>query len=245
VTQLHQLLAVEAGAKKAADKALTDAYHAIQRGAQLNGLARSYAPMNEDGEPLPDEYTLVQVKVPAIIESLKPALARLLDVTATKDVTNLTATANVVLEDGTVVLEEVPATFLLWLEKRVEDLSTFISKLPTLDPAKEWDYDANTGAYRAKAEQTIRTKKVLRNHVKAEATDKHPAQVEVYTEDVPVGTWTKTEFSGAIPADDKAELVKRVSALADAVKMAREQANTQEVTDRKVGTDILDYLFQS
>lgn len=41
---------------------------------------------------------------------------------------------------------------------------------------------------------------VPRNHVKAEATDKHPAQVEVYHEDVPVGYWTTVKFSGALPA---------------------------------------------
>jgi hypothetical protein len=243
VTQLHQLLAVETGAKKTADTALTGAYHAIQRTAQLSGLTRTYTPRDEEGERLPDESTLVQVKVGDIVDLLGPALTRWLDVTFTKDATNTTASADVVLEDGTVLLEDVPATYLLWLEKRVEDLSTLVGKLPTLDPAKNWAYDANAGAYRAEPEQTTRTKKVLRNHVKAEATDKHPAQVEVYTEDVIIGTWTKTEFSGAIPADRKAVLVDRVARLADAVKMAREKANTQEVTDRKAGAAILDYVF--
>ena len=51
--------------------------------------------------------------------------------------------------------------------------------------------------------QTLRTKKVPRNHVKAEATEKHPAQVEVYYEDVAVGYWTTVKFSGALPAQPR------------------------------------------
>jgi hypothetical protein len=35
--------------------------------------------------------------------------------------------------------------------------------------------------------------------VKAEATEKHPAQVEVYHEDVVVGQWKTVKFSGALP----------------------------------------------
>ena len=35
--------------------------------------------------------------------------------------------------------------------------------------------------------------------MKYEATEKHPAQVETYTEDIKVGEWTMVKFSGAIP----------------------------------------------
>lgn len=244
MSQLHQLLAVENGAKKGADIALTEAYHAIQRTAQFGGLARSYEPRTEDGEPMPSEYTLPQIKVDDLIDSVVPAVKRWLDVTISKDATNAIATANIVLDEGTTVIaSDVPAVTLLWLEKRCEDFSTFISKLPTLDPAKAWTYDENVGAYVARDEQTNKTKKVLKNHVKAEATDKHPAQVEVYTEDEVVGVYTKREFSGAIPADRKAKLQERAGRLLDAVRVAREKANTQEVTDRQVGGALTDYLF--
>ncbi len=39
-----------------------------------------------------------------------------------------------------------------------------------------------------------------RVQVKAEATDKHPAQAELYCEDMPIGYWTTVKFSGALPA---------------------------------------------
>jgi hypothetical protein len=91
--------------------------------------------------------------------------------------------------------------------------------------------------------QTIKTKKIPRNHVKAEATDKHPAQVEVYYEDVVVGTWRTIKFSGALPASRVNELLNRVEKLQEAVKFAREEANNMEVTEQKVGAKVFQYLF--
>ena len=88
-----------------------------------------------------------------------------------------------------------------------------------------------------------RTKKVPRNHVKAEATDRHPAQVEVYTEDVVVGNWERLMFSGEVSAKERKEMLERVSVLSDAVKFAREEANQTEVTQRNIGDNIFGYVF--
>lgn len=126
-------------------------------------------------------------------------LTRLFDVTATKDWANRTAAADVVV-DGTVLLPQVPVPYLLFLEKQLTDLHTFVRKLPVLDASEAWNLDPSTDAWKTDPVRTIRTKKVPRNHVKAEATEKHPAQVEVYYEDVPVGYWTTVKFSGALSA---------------------------------------------
>ena len=71
--------------------------------------------------------------------------------------------------------------------------------------------------------------------MKAEATEKHPAQVEVYYEDVVVGHWRTVKFSGALPASRVKELLERVDKLQQAVKFAREEANDSEVTDQQIG----------
>ena len=44
----------------------------------------------------------------------------------------------------------------------------------------------------------------------AEATQQHPAQVQVYMEDVPEGDWTTVKFSGALPASRVRTLLERV-----------------------------------
>ena len=137
----------------------------------------------------------------------------------------------------------MPVTYLLFLEKQLVDLHTFVKKLPVLDAAESWTFDESADCYATEPVQTVRTKKVPRNHVKAEATEKHPAQVEVYYEDVTVGYWKTVKFSGALPAKRVNELLERVEKLQQAVKFAREEANGTEV-DRPAGRRKgLRYLF--
>jgi hypothetical protein len=112
-----------------------------------------------------------------------------------------------------------------------------------LDASDTWVFDAAADCYATEPVQTVRTKKIPRNHVKAAATDRHPAQVEVYYEDVTVGYWRTLKFSGAMPAQKVNELLERVQKLQQAVKFAREEANNLEVKDQKVGAKVLEYLF--
>jgi hypothetical protein len=78
---------------------------------------------------------------------------------------------------------------------------------------------------------------------KAEATEQHPAQVEVYYEDVIVGYWRTVKFSGALPAERVNELLSRVEKLQEAVKYAREEANNIEADEQKVGERVFSYIF--
>jgi hypothetical protein len=112
-----------------------------------------------------------------------------------------------------------------------------------LDAAESWSFDEATDSYATAPSQTTRSKKVPRNHVKAEATEKHPAQVEMYFEDVLVGYWTTVKYSGALPQARISELKARVVKLAEAVKVAREAANSTPVVDQKIGDRVFDYLF--
>ncbi|WP_418956424.1 hypothetical protein [Streptomyces tritici] len=241
-TKLNQIIAVEKGVKSKAHQDLTAAHHGLQKPALLAGIARTYQPKDEEGEQLPPESTLVQLKAEDVLRDTAKTLTRLFDVTATKDWANCEARADVVV-DGRVVIAQAPVAYLLFLEKQLVDLMTFVRKLPVLDAAESWTQDPSTDAWKTEAVRTVRTKKVPRNHVKAEATDKHPAQVEVYYEDVPVGYWTTVKFSGALPARRVNELVDRVEKLQQAVKFAREEANATEVVDQRVGDAVFGYLF--
>lgn len=242
MTKLSQIVAIEKGVKAQADSVWTAAYHTFQKEPLLSGIARTYQPKDDAGDTLPPESTLVQIKVEDEVAKVVEAITRKFDVTLTKDTANCNAKADVVV-DGVVVLAAVPVTYLLFLEKQLVGLQTFVSKLPTLDPAFKWTLDANAGAYATDPVGTTKTKKVPRNWVKAEATDKHPAQVEVYHEDIIVGTWTTTKFSGAVPADRVVELSARVAKLQQAVKFAREEANGTAVVDQAAGAAVLGYIF--
>ncbi|MFI6416726.1 hypothetical protein ACIBG6_04720 [Streptomyces sp. NPDC050842] len=241
-TKLNQIIAVEKGVKSRAHQDLTTAHHGLQKPALLAGISRTYQPKDEEGEQLPPESTLVQVKAEDVLRDTARALTRLFDVTATKDWANCEARADVTV-DGRVLVGQVPVAYLLFLEKQLTDINTFVRKLPVLDAAESWTQDPSTDAWKTEVVRTVRTKKVPRNHVKAEATDKHPAQVDVYYEDVPVGYWTTVKFSGALPARRVNELLERVEKLQQAVKFAREEANSAEVTDQRVGDAVFGYLF--
>lgn len=239
---LNKLIAIESGVKTGAARKETDLYHTLQKQALLNGISRNYQPKDDDGDKLPSETTLVQIRVSEVLSDLSKELTRLFDITLTKETGNAQAKADVIV-DGVTLLKQVPVTYLLFLEKQLVNINTFVNKLPTLDPASEWDYDDNNDVWVTKPVQTVKTKKVPRNWVKAEATEKHPAQVEIFHEDIVVGYWTKVDSSGAIPAKRKTELLSRVEKLITAVKFAREQANSLEVEDQYAGEKVFNYLF--
>lgn len=243
MAKLNQIIAVEKGVKSRSFQELTEAHHQLQKPTLLSGISRTYRPKDEEGEALPPESTRVQIKADEIIRRTVEIMTELFDVTAIKDWANCKATANVVV-DGQTLLADVPVTYLLFLEKQLTDIHTFVKKLPVLDASETWSYDSAADAFATEPVQTIRTKKIPRNHVKAEATDKHPAQVEVYYEDVTVGYWRTIKFSGALPASRVNELLERVERLQQAIKFAREEANNTETTEQKIGDKIFQYIFK-
>lgn len=242
MARLNQIIAVEKGTKTRSQKDLTEAHHTLQKPALLAGISRTYRPRDEEGEQLPPEATRVQVKAEELIRKTADILTELFDVTATKDYTNCKARADVVV-DGKTLLPQVPVTYLLFLEKQLVDLHTFVKKLPVLDAAESWAFDASADCWATEPVQTAKTKKIPRNHVKAEATEKHPAQVEVYHEDIVVGYWKTVKFSGALPAKRVNELLDRIDKLTRAVKFAREEANNSQAEEQKVGRAFMEYLF--
>lgn len=242
MAKLNQIIAVVNGKKTKTTKSVTDVYHNLQKPTLFEGISRTYRPSDEDGETFPPEKKLVQYKVQDAVREVREALTELWDVTATQDWANQKAVADVKV-DGKVLLLKVPVTHLLFLEKQLTDLHTFVSKLPTLDSAEKWNFSQEADAFQSEESRTNKTKKVMRNHVKAAATDKHPAQVDVYTEDVKVGEWSTIKFSGAIQVKKKNEMLERVAKLQEAVKFAREEANNLEVENQTVAAPVLDFVF--
>ncbi len=243
MVKLNQIVAIEKGERAASLRVMTEVHHKLKEN-MLNGLRRTYQPKDDEGEMLPGESTNVQTTVPVVLADVRVAVGEYLNVVATRDFGNcdLSARADVVVGDQ-VVIAQAPVSFLLTLEKELVSLHTMIAGLPTLDPAVSWTFDEQNESYRSDPVQTTRTKKVPKAFVKAEATDKHPAQVEMFTEDVIVGTWTNVRLSGAVSDSTRRELAARVVELQKAVKFAREQANGAEVERLKHGNAVMSYLL--
>lgn len=241
-SKLNQIIAVASGKKTKSKDAVTEVYHKLQKATLFDGISRNYHPDDEDGERFPSENKNVQYKVRNAIDEAKAAWAELFDVTATQEWANCEARADVVV-GGQVLLSQVPVTYLLFLEKQCVDLQTFVTKLPTLDPAETWQWNSNADCYSSAEHRTTKSEKVMQNHIKYEATDKHPAQVETFTRDKKVGEWATVKFSGAIPQTLKNSFLGKIAQVIDAVKCAREQANSIEVKNVEVAKPLLTYLF--
>ncbi len=245
--KLNQVIAVVAGKKKKAEATVTEIYHKIQKSTLFEGISRVYSPKDDDpsnpaGERLPKEEKLVQVKVNDLVKEASMAWTEMFDLIATQDSANRIATADVKI-DGKAILKDVPVTHLLFLEKQITDVVTFIGKLPILDPSEAWNYNSSLDSYASSPSETTRTKKVPKAFVKYEATKEHPAQVDTFTEDILVGYWTTIKSSGAIPAKVKNDMLVRARKFLEAIVNAREEANSLEVTPVHEGKEVFDFIF--
>lgn len=240
--KLTQVLAVEQGLKVRVQQAVNSIHHDTQKADLLNGFDRRYTPFEEGGLAHPPENKGVTVIVEDQLARLRTHLVELFDVTATKDWANCSARANIVV-DGKTVLADVPATFLLFLEKRLSEQLKLVSEIKTLDAGKKWERDVGSGLYRADGEAKIRTEKKNKPIVLHPPTDKHPAQTQLVVEDVAVGSWNTTYFSGSISHERKIALQTRVQKLHDAVKSALALANSMDIEQQHVGDKLMKFLF--
>lgn len=244
---LGQVVAIQKDVLKSTTRQLTDAHHALQKPAMLEGLSREYQPRFEDGEQLPAEHQRVQATVKEMVDATRDALVRMFDATAARDYTNgpggpTEALADVKV-DGEVLVAKAPVPYLLYLEKQLTDLETFARKLPTHDPATDWTLESPRGVWKAAPVQTSRTVQVPRANVIVPATPQHPAQVQTYAENVVTGIWTLVKKTGSIPIAEQAALVGRIQKLQRAVHIAREEANRAEALEPQVGARVLEYIF--
>jgi hypothetical protein len=243
---LSQVVKAEKGVKIRVNEAISALYKAIQKTGEkgpMEGLHRTYQPRFDDGVAFPEEYRRVQYSAEGQLGAYFDELRGLLDVTATKDFGNAKGTASVVVGD-VVIVENAPPTFLLSLEQALTNLRTFITTLPTLDPATQWEWSPEADAFAARPVGTVRTEKVNVPVTLAPATDRHAAQVQMVTEDRVIGQWTTVKFSGYVKGDRVKELSDRVDRLLTAVKFAREEANAStEVELVRVGAAVQSYIF--
>lgn len=241
--KLNQINAIVTSRKGEAEKTVTEMYKLIQKEQLFAGRERTYRPLDEiNGQKLPPESQKVQQRTDELIKQAVAKWTELWNLVLTQDTGNQHAKADIIV-DGKAIMSNVPVTTLLFLDKQVNDLETFVNKLPTPDPAEEWSHDPNSGLLRSKATESIRTSKEPTVVVKYAATKEHPAQTELIYKDVAVGTWTQILYSGSIQADKKNAVLARIKKLQDAIKIAREQANLHEVDRQKAGEPLMAYVF--
>jgi hypothetical protein len=246
---LGQVIAAEAAARAEFNKRGGALHKQGQKTDLFNGFEKTYSPFAEAADggdarslQLPPEGHRVQLRAEDLLLSFMDEMRGAVDLAAAKDEANCLARADVVV-DGSLLLEGVPATHLLHMEKVLEDFATFVAKLPVLDPSVHWDLDADTRLRRAPESFTNREEVRPEVVIVAPATKEHPAQATTYQMRVAVGRWTTVRWSGALTEERKRELERRVSALKVAFKQARELANRVQADSRREADAIFAYIL--
>lgn len=242
MTKLNQVIAIEKGAKTRIYGAITELHKQAQKPELYYGFNKQYEPKDADGETFPPESKKVTLRSDDVLSEVRKLLTEFLDLTATKDFANMTAKADVEIS-GNILAADVPVPYLLFLEKQLTDLRTFVDKMPVLDEADNWATDEATGLFKTEPIRTHRTAKVVKPIVKYDATPEHPAQTDLISQDVVVGFWVQVKQSGAITRGDRRRLLERIETVLNAVKSAREEANGVEAQAKTVGDDLLGYIF--
>ena len=241
--KLHELLAFEKGVRKRSQAEMTEAHRQTADERLCSGLVKRYEPAEEGGIQYPSERVPVTTRYQDAMRRFGEAWAAEVDVVSRKDRANLSALADVEV-GGETLLGGAPATQLLFLEKHLEHVRTFLEKMTELPVGVSWEYEAASGLHRSDERMTQRTEKLQTPIVLYDATEKHPAQTQLITKDIVVGHWHSTSYSGAIPAERKRSMIARLDAVMNAVKAARERANTVEVPDAGAeGAALLRYVF--
>lgn len=245
MSKLHELLAVEADKNNIATKLVEESRATLaKKPDHFRGHIKQLTYFDEKrAAENAEETKLVVSTVDENLDYTLNHVASYFDVILQKELTNQTASADLVV-DGVVFAKSIPATFLLGMENRLKGLRALFEAAPTLPPAIDWSNDANagTGHYRSPKTMVPRTEKQVKFVTLAPATDKHPAQVKDWTEDVPVAKIETVEFSGMWTVQQKADALDRLDVLTQAVKKARQRANTAEVIDGHIGAVLTDFI---
>lgn len=250
MAKLHEVLAVRGQLKGQAESTRTDLGATFKSKRHLfEEKTVTFRPSEEGAESKREEQKDLQSTVMKELNWIAGIVSKYIDVSYQIECGNTSARADIILEDGTVILKGVPTTALLELEKRSGEIQDLIKAVPTLDPAKGFSIDINRGSgdiFKARDVTKTRTKKVIQPLVLYPATVQHPAQTKEISVDIEVGTLLEQEWSGLITPAAKASMLERAEELTRAITQARQRANEVEVpAAMEVGKKLFNYVIGS
>jgi hypothetical protein len=162
MSKLHELLAVEGDLRGQAEACRTDLKATFEK--KSHHFTKKVVTFKSTFDGLPDKTESqlnLQTSVKKELVWIAEKLAKALNTGHQIDIANTTAKADVVLEDGSTLLKDVPTTSLLRLEHRVVEIKDLVGAIGTLDPAKGFvdDPSEGDGIYRARDEEKNRGEK--------------------------------------------------------------------------------------
>lgn len=250
MAQLHEILAVDKDREHQAKQIINETIRVWKKPDSFFATQKWLEMFDEDRQKEAEsqgEDTAMTTTVPDRLGYTAEFLINYLDVLMQKESTNQKAMADIVLEDGTVIAEKVPATMLLGLERELARYRQIFATIPTLDSSVEWTEDNDAGEHIFKAvhpAKTQKTEKSLQVISLAEATKHHKEQVTTINKDKVVGQYTTQKWCGMITSAKKAVYLKRLDDLIAAAKQARMRANETEIVKSVIGSKLFDFILE-
>jgi hypothetical protein len=247
--KLHELLASEPDKEMMAKLAIDEAKTTFaKKGTHFEGHTKTLQMRNEDRqfeEAAGFEHKELVDTVESKLHYVFGMVAPWYDAVLQKEKSNQEACADLVVK-GQTIATDLPATFLLGMETKLKQLRDTLVEMPTLPPGIEWALspDSGEGVFKAAhADVRDKTERKMNFKTVAEATKEHPAQVAQVEEVEIVGKFVTERISGMITAARKAQILKNVADLIQAVKAARQRANGVQASNDRVAESLFNYLL--
>lgn len=214
-----------------------------QNGASYHGFLKIYKPDDEEnGLRLPEQKVEVQHVAADELARARELWARMWDINRTRDEGNTVARGDVVV-NGVTVLGQVPVTHLLFLEHQLTNFIALLKAIPTRPLGVVWSDTEREGVSAGVPVQTQRHGKAVHYEI-APATDRHQSTLLAqHSTDVPVGTWTHTDYTGAMKHGERQAMIDRGAKLLEAVRAARIAANSIPVEEFSESARLLGFLI--
>lgn len=245
--KLHELLAVDNSLKTQSTTTRNELRNTFEKKTHLFSRKQVViTPIEEGKKQTTEVQSSIQTSVAKELKWIGNFIAKELDSEYLIGMANKTAQADVILENGDIILKDIPSTVLLSLEKQLTEVRELAKAIPTLDPAKGFVQDPNEEPGISKARDVVKTRTAKGKKVitLAPAVEKHPAQVQLIDIDEPVATLEEQEWSSLITPAEKAEILDRAEDLIRAVKKARSRANDMDAnTTLKIGGKLTKFIF--
>ena len=244
--KLHELLAVESDIENVYKKVMKEAQVTFtKKPAHFMGFHKRLELFSDSAnDTTPEEFQDITETVDSKLEYISKHGQRYLDAVLQKELTNQTASADLIVE-GVTLATKVPATFLLGLENKLKFVRAVYEAIPTLPPGYSWEKDETKGdgVWRSKnPENKYKTAKTFKHKVLYEATKEHPAQIERWEEVENVGMYVFERWFGMFSPARKSDVLEKIDILLRAVKKARQKANSVDVVKSRIGSKIFDFI---
>lgn len=245
IKRLIHAVDVEQKTKSRVNKELSTLYKDLQKPQIVTGFNKVYESVIGDATDIkPPESQKVQITAQSMLDKVKEQLSDLINATYSRDDANSGVKSNVEV-DGVTIITGGTQSFLLSVEKQMKDLKDVIEKTPVLPPDKTWTFDPATNLWKTPVIQT-RSETMEKIALKmADATEKHQATHTMIDKPKLTGFWNKSELSGALPQGVKDALAKKVAKVAEAVRIAREEANADtKASYKEIADPLLNFIFE-